>query len=97
MQVFRDCLDFCGFKDIGFSGLPFTWCNNRFDGLLVWIRLDRAIASAEWMLKFPSVRLHHLAGFFLDYKPIWLCSDDMHSRFYLPQKPFRFEEMWLKD
>lgn len=47
MQVFRDCLDFCGFKDIGFTGLPFTWCNNRFDGPLVWVRLDRAIASAD--------------------------------------------------
>ena len=97
MQMFRDCLDFCGFKDIGFTGLPFTWCNNRFDGPLVWVRLDRALASAEWMLKFPSVRLHHLAGFSSDHKPIWLCSDDVHRRFYRPQKPFRFEEMWLKD
>lgn len=35
MQMFRDYLDFCGFKDIGFTGLPFTWCNNRFDGTLV--------------------------------------------------------------
>lgn len=49
------------------------------------------------MLKFPFVRLHHLAGFSSDHKPIWLCSNDVHSRFYLPQRPFRFEEMWTKD
>ncbi|KAL0004524.1 hypothetical protein SO802_012085 [Lithocarpus litseifolius] len=97
MQVFRDCLDFCGFKDIGFTGLPFTWCNNRFNGPLVWVRLDRAIASAEWMLKFPSIRLHHLAGFYSDHKPIWLCTDDVHNRFYQHQRPFHFEEMWIKD
>ena len=82
MQMFRDCLDFCGFKDIGFTRLPFTWCNNRFDGPLVWVRLDRALASTEWMLKLPSVHLHHLATFSSDHKPIWLCSDDVHSRCY---------------
>lgn len=90
MQEFRDCLDFCGFKDIGFNGLPFTWCNNMFNGPLVWIRLDRTIASAEWMLKFPFVRLHHLAGFSSDHKPMWLFSDDVHSQFYRPQRPFPF-------
>ena len=97
MQVFRDCLDFYGFKDIGFIGLPFTWCNNRFDGLLVWVRLDRAIASTDWMLKFPFICLHHLAGFSLNHKPIWLCSNDVHSWFYQPLRPFHFEEMWIKD
>ena len=25
MQSFKDCLDFCGLKDLGFSSLPFTW------------------------------------------------------------------------
>ena len=25
MQSFRDCLDFYSLKDLGFSGLPFTW------------------------------------------------------------------------
>lgn len=24
MRSFRDCLDFCGLKDLGFSGLPYT-------------------------------------------------------------------------
>ena len=24
MQDFRDCLDFCGLKDLGYSSLPFT-------------------------------------------------------------------------
>ena len=24
MQGFRDALDFCGFKDLGFNGFPFT-------------------------------------------------------------------------
>lgn len=59
MQEFRDCLDYCGLKDFGFSGLPFTWCNGRFNGPLVWVQLDKAFASVDWILKFPTVHLHH--------------------------------------
>ena len=97
MQSFRDCLDFCGLKYLGYSGLPFTWCNRRFDGNVVWVRLDRVVASPEWVLKFPTVRLHHLSGFSSDHKPIWLCSDDIRRRCFRPNKPFRFEAMWIKD
>ena len=29
MQGFRDALDYCGLKDLGFTDYPFTWCNRR--------------------------------------------------------------------
>ena len=29
MQGFRDTLDFCRLKDLGYTGFPFTWCNQR--------------------------------------------------------------------
>lgn len=96
MNCFRECLDFCGLKDLGYSGLSYTWCNRRFDGVVVWVRSDRALATPDWMLKFPSVRLHHLPGFSSNHKLIWLCSDDVQSRFFRPQRPFRFEATWLK-
>ena len=35
MQDFKDCLDFCEFKDLDFTGLPFTCSNRRYEGLLV--------------------------------------------------------------
>uniref|UniRef100_A0A2N9J2I4 DUF4283 domain-containing protein n=1 Tax=Fagus sylvatica TaxID=28930 RepID=A0A2N9J2I4_FAGSY len=47
MQAFREALDDCGFHDLGYSGAPFTWCNNRFSGPTVWERLDRALASSS--------------------------------------------------
>lgn len=53
MQQFRDCLDFYGLKDLGFFGLPFTWCNRHYEGQVVWVRLDQALAPAKWMLRFP--------------------------------------------
>ena len=54
MQSFRDALDFCQLKDLGFSGFPFTWCNRRPGVHNVRIRLDRGVAIVNWMLQFPS-------------------------------------------
>ena len=76
MQNFRDCLDVYGLKDLGFLGLPYIWCNRRFSGQVVWVRLDRALATPDWLLKFPMARLHHLSALSSNHKPIWLCSDD---------------------
>ena len=59
MQGFRDALDFCRLRDLGFNGFPFTWCNRRPGGQNVWIRLDREVASVEWILRFPTARIHH--------------------------------------
>ena len=47
MQDFKDCLDFCGLKDLGYTSLPFTWCNQRYNDSKIWVRLDRAVASAD--------------------------------------------------
>ncbi|KAL0013771.1 hypothetical protein SO802_000840 [Lithocarpus litseifolius] len=97
MQLFRDALDDCRLKDLGFNGYPFTWCNRRPSAHNVWIRLDRGVATVEWMLRFPTSRIHHLDAFHSDHKPILLCSDSELKRFYRRGRPFRFEAMWVKD
>ena len=97
MQGFRDALDFCGFKDLGFNGFPFTWCNRRPGDHNVWIWLDRGLATVDWFLSFPTSRIHHLECFHLDHRPILLISDAEQKRFYRKGRPFRFEAMWVKD
>ncbi|KAK7837690.1 hypothetical protein CFP56_020890 [Quercus suber] len=62
-----------------------------------WKLRDRAVATVDWILKFPTARLHHLPESSSDHKPLWLVSDDLQSRFNRALKPFRFEAMWLKD
>ena len=59
MREFRSALDFCGFRDLGFVGPPFTWCNKHFEGEMIWIRLDRGVATPSWFELFPTVRLPH--------------------------------------
>ena len=97
MQGFRDALDYCGLKDLGFNGFPFTWCNRRPGDQNVWICLDRGIATVNWILRFPTTRIHHMDVFHSDHKAILLISDSKQQRFYHKGKPFRFEAMWLKD
>uniref|UniRef100_A0A2N9IJ19 Endonuclease/exonuclease/phosphatase domain-containing protein n=1 Tax=Fagus sylvatica TaxID=28930 RepID=A0A2N9IJ19_FAGSY len=59
MQLFRDVLDDCGFVDLGFTGPLFTWTNNRA-GDMTWERLDRVVATLDWLTQFPTARVHHL-------------------------------------
>jgi len=51
----------------------------------------------EWILRFPSSRIHHLDAFHSNHKPLLLCFDFEFNRFYKKGKPFRFESMWLKE
>lgn len=97
MQSFRDALDICRLKDLGFNGFPFTWCNRRPRDKNVWIRIDKGVATIEWILRFPTTRIHHLDFFHLNHKPVLLCMDSELNRFYRKSQPFRFEAMWLKD
>ena len=97
MQGFHDALDFCGIKDLGFNGFPFTWSNRQPGDQNVWIRLDRGVATIDWILQFPTSRIHHLDAFHSDHKPILLCSDSKLKRFYRKGRPFHFKAMYLKD
>ena len=90
-------MDFCGLKDLGFNGFPFTWCNMRPGDQNVWVRLDQGIATVEWILHFTTCRILHLDVFHSDHKPILLISDFEQKRFYRKGRPFCFEAMWLKD
>ena len=49
IQLFLDVLDECGFVDLGFAGPKFTWTNNRPSDM-TWERLDRVMATPDWLL-----------------------------------------------
>ena len=97
MQGFRDALDYCHLKDLGFNGFPYPWCNHRPGALNTWIRLDRGVATIEWILRFPTTQIYHLEAFHSYHKSLLLCSDYEFKQFYRKGRPFHFEAMWLKD
>ena len=73
MKDFRDVLDECGFKDLGFVGGKFTWCNGHPDDLTIWERLDKAVATMEWLEKFLATKVIHLECSSSNHKPILIC------------------------
>ena len=94
MQGFRDALDFCGFMDLGFTGLEFTW-HSRRHGHLVWERLDSGVANYDWLSKFPAATVRHLHCYSSDHRPISISLNPNNEAQRWSRRPFRFEEMWL--
>ncbi|KAL8513791.1 hypothetical protein ACS0TY_013051 [Phlomoides rotata] len=60
MEDFWETASNLGLQDLGFSGLNFTWSNGRAGDANILVRLDRALASADWRSLFPGARVIHL-------------------------------------
>ena len=58
--------------------------------------MDCALATEDWVDKFPSAKLHHLSSSISDHCPLslHLFKKAKKEKF---QRMFRFESTWLKD
>ena len=71
-----DSLDFIDFisnnslLDVGFSGAPYTWCNNRSSKARIWKRLDRVLINQQWLNLGISSSITHLARVGSDHAPL---------------------------
>ena len=81
MQQFRDAMDKCGFIDLGFLGPWYTWQKHFSAGYSIWERLDRALATNDWLLRFAGTHIHHLKSDTSDHSPIWI---DMEGHIFSP-------------
>ncbi|KAK9666078.1 hypothetical protein RND81_14G158900 [Saponaria officinalis] len=93
MDDFRLAIDDCGLIDIGFTGEKFTWWNKRSEPDDIFERLDRGLASPEWVDTFPAINLTHLKRDRSDHIPLKLCRGGVPKKRRNMQ--FRFEDMWL--
>ncbi|XP_030964645.1 uncharacterized protein LOC115985893 [Quercus lobata] len=97
MERFRDAINRCRFKDLGFVGPRFTWNKIFANGDSWWIRLDRALVTPEWYSLFTNAKLHHLSTTASDHCILALRWKQGEKRRTKGAKPFRFEAMWLRD
>ena len=94
MQRFREALDECGLFDLGFVGNKFTWFKTHPGGGVTWERLDRAISTTAWYNLFPTTKVKTLVYASSDHSPILILPDGINLK---PQRPWRFEHMWLEE
>lgn len=78
--------------DMGFNGQPFTWCNNREGSHRIREWLDRAVANAAWIDKFPSLVVLHKLMIGSDHCPVVITLEPTDHR---GRKQFSFEKLWL--
>lgn len=54
IQEFRSVVDELGLKGIMTSGYAFTWSNRREGANFIEEKLDRVLATENWMNEFPA-------------------------------------------
>ena len=94
MDDFREGINFCRFKDLGYCGPDFTWRNIQEGVHKMYLRLDHALATQEWIDHFKDMRVHHLVESTNNHYAL-LITDSITSQ--SPQKRrFQFEAMWTR-
>ena len=72
MTGFLEVVDMCGFRDLGYEGRSWTFEKRVAGGSYCRVRLDRALATADWCSRFSEARVSHLTGAASDHGPILL-------------------------
>ncbi len=99
MAEFREALNDCLLLDLGFQGYEFTWTNNRDPPECVDERLDRGVATEQWMDLFPCSRIQHVVFALSDHMGLVLNSEAViqgpqrNSR----KRCFHFEHAWFRE
>ncbi|KAK2355198.1 hypothetical protein QL285_092628 [Trifolium repens] len=96
---FRNTVDLCNLFDLGFIGHKYTLHNRQQSHDYIQARLDRFLATPDWITMFPNYSNNHLLKYCSDHCPILLefstINMPMQNQRY--QKSRKFEQMWLRD
>jgi len=94
LAPFREVIEECLLRDLGYKGSRFTWCNNCEGNEFIKERLDHALATTRWCSQFPNVAVEVLAPRTSDHKPLWV--QFLHGKGRL-SKCFKYEACWNED
>lgn len=69
----RDCMMFCNLDDVKASGRHFTWNNKQEGTARVFSRIDRVVATYDWVDKYDVAEASFLPEGDYDHTPVLLC------------------------
>ena len=72
MKGFREAINICNFQDMGYEGPDFTWCNQRHGRGRIQLRLDRVLATMDWIEHYQNSRVFHIVESTSDHYAIFL-------------------------
>ena len=72
MEIFVEAINQCSLREVDYVGPRFTWIYQCKDGEQIKERLDRALATQEWLKLFPTAKLHHLSSSASEHSPLCL-------------------------
>ncbi|MCH90208.1 hypothetical protein A2U01_0011119 [Trifolium medium] len=96
---FRNTISHCDLQDLGYQGSIYTWTNKHQGEHLIKSRLDRFLATIDWITMFPNYTNTHLMRYRSDHCPILLEFPNLHcnrsnTTHYHGRK---FEQIWTTD
>ncbi|KAM6593181.1 hypothetical protein CsatA_000884 [Cannabis sativa] len=95
IEGFQKTIQECELSDLELIGHQFTWEKSRGSDAWIESRLDRALASKQWLVYFSSAQLLNLELSSSDHSPLLL---NMVSQTHISRhKQFRFENFWLRE
>ena len=94
MAGFKNVIDRCEFRDLGYRGSKYTWCNQQEGPDIIYMRQDRAFANEEWLWHFHNIKVHHLIDTTSYHTPLLLAETSTISQ--QRKRRFHFEVIWMR-
>lgn len=95
MNNFRDVVDLCSLRDIGFSRDRFTWRKSSSNPNGTRGRLDRYMVNRSFDYEFTNLKVMHLNFHNSDHRPILAIIENQSKRQARKKvNLMRFEESW---
>jgi exonuclease III len=93
---FRNTLAHCDLQDLGYTGGIYTWTNKHPEDHLIQSRLDRFLATSDWISNFPNFVNTHLTRYKSDHCPILLDYSSINVTRVDNNKYYsrKFEQIW---
>lgn len=96
MEDFKHALETNCLFDLGWQGTKYTWSNGHTDNTFIKLRLDRAVASKEWIEKLGQKKVEVLTSARSNDQPILISLQTNQLAEMRRVRLFRFETKWIK-